>query len=178
VNPASRRRGRRSTDERGLTLVELMVSATILLLAMGVMGPMLSSMIAHTNRIQNEADALDGARLALRQLGNDVLGAGCVAAPAEGATAAALTLVGRDPAGAAVPVVWSVVGGVLTRTVTTAGVPVTQDQVADLVGAPTFSRLADGRVDVRFTVLVDHGRSQRPLGTVIGPQAPEATCPG
>jgi prepilin-type N-terminal cleavage/methylation domain-containing protein len=168
----------RRAGERGFTLVEVMVSATILLLAIGVLGPMLTSMVRNTNRVSNEADALDAARLALRQLGNDVAGAGCVAAPATGATAAQLVLVGRDSAGAPVPITWSVASGVLTRTVTTAGTTVTADQVSDLVGAPSFTRLADGRVDIRFSVLVDQGRATRPLGAIVGAHSPEAACPG
>jgi prepilin-type N-terminal cleavage/methylation domain-containing protein len=168
----------RRRDQRGFTLVEVMVSATILLLAMAVIGPMLTSMVRNTNRVSSEAEALDVARLALRRLGADVQGAGCVAAPASGVSAAQLLLVGRDATGAAVPIVWSVAGGVLTRTVTAAGNAVAVVELDDLVGAPTvFTRLADGRVDVHLTVSIDAGSRQRPLGTIVGARAPEVTCP-
>jgi hypothetical protein len=161
-----------------MTLVEVMVAATMLLLAMGIIGPLLTSMVRNTNSITDQAEALGTARLALNQLEVDVKGAACVVGPPVATVASDLTLLGRDAAGTSVPIVWSVAGGQLTRTVTVAGQPVTVVEVDGVVGPPTvFGRLDDGRVDVALTILMDDGLTRRSLGAAIGARAPEATCP-
>jgi type II secretory pathway component PulJ len=78
----------RATDRRGeagLTLVELLVSLTLMTVLMGIVGPMLVSALTATNRLGRTADAVDDARLVAAQLDRELRSAQCISAPAENA---------------------------------------------------------------------------------------------
>jgi hypothetical protein len=175
TRPQGRARWRR--DERGLSLVELAVAAAVLLTTLAVLGPILSSMVRNTQRITNEARALDDGRRAVRQIERDVRSASCVAGPAPGATATGLTLAGRDGSGAPTPVSYTISGTTLLRTSTVSGVTRSVVLLRDLTGAANgFTRLADGRVTIALTVAVDHGRAARPFGGSAASFAGDSSC--
>jgi hypothetical protein len=155
-----------------------MVAATVLLTALAVLGPTLTSMIRNTNRITNEAGALDDARRALRQIERDVRSSACIAAPAVSTNGTSLVLMSRTGVGGVVPITYAVSGTTLTRAVTVAGVSTPVVVLRDLHTATNrFTRMADGRVTVDLTVAVDHGRADRSVGATLAARSPEATCP-
>jgi prepilin-type N-terminal cleavage/methylation domain-containing protein len=69
--------------EAGMTLVELLVSMTIMTVLMAIVGPMLISATTATNRLERTNDAINDARLVSAQLDRELRSAECISSPAE-----------------------------------------------------------------------------------------------
>ena len=66
-----------------MTLVELLVSMTIMTVLMAIVGPMLISAMTATNRLERTNDAINDARLVSAQLDRELRSAECISSPAE-----------------------------------------------------------------------------------------------
>ena len=81
----------RGRGEAGVTLVELLVSVTVMTVLMGIVGPMLISAMTATNRLEDTSSAVDDARLVAAQLDRELRSAQCISTPAENAEGNVLT---------------------------------------------------------------------------------------
>jgi prepilin-type N-terminal cleavage/methylation domain-containing protein len=70
VNPAQHRR-----DDRGYTLVEVMVATGILVVVLAILAPLLTGTLSGFGRQTDRSGALDQAGIVLQQIEHDVLGA-------------------------------------------------------------------------------------------------------
>ncbi|MPY94524.1 MAG: prepilin-type N-terminal cleavage/methylation domain-containing protein [Acidimicrobiia bacterium] len=73
----------RLRGEDGVTLIELLVSMTVMGLVMALAGPSLLSAIGATNRLQHTQSAIDDAQLVAARLDRELRSALCISNPAE-----------------------------------------------------------------------------------------------
>lgn len=84
-------RGRRLRGEDGVTLVELLVTMTVMTVILVLVGSVLISALNATNRLDNTQAAVDQARLLSARLDRELRSAQCISTPAENASGNVLT---------------------------------------------------------------------------------------
>jgi prepilin-type N-terminal cleavage/methylation domain-containing protein len=76
----------RGRGERGVTLVELVVSMAVMAILLGLAGPTLISALTSTDRLQRTQAAIDAAKLVSARLDRELRSAQCISTPAENAS--------------------------------------------------------------------------------------------
>jgi prepilin-type N-terminal cleavage/methylation domain-containing protein len=73
THPRSPRQARAARAEHGFTLVEILVTSTLMLVVLAIVLPMVSGSLNTLTNTQVRSDATDNAQLALRQVQHDVV---------------------------------------------------------------------------------------------------------
>jgi Tfp pilus assembly protein PilW len=165
-------------NERGVTLVELMVALGLLSAVVTVMGPLMTSSFRAGRVVQNESQALDELRIAVARIDRELRSADCITAPVAGtpgSTLAFRTL--ADPAGP-YSATYSVDGsGRLVRTV---GSSVEYIGKGLVVTSQEFTRTGNpGQRDsiaMTFQVRFEDSNSPRVIATTIAGRNAWASC--
>lgn len=103
--------------EAGLSAVELMLGVALMVAALGVFGPLLTSSFGSTPRLQDESRALDELRVALARIDHELRSAECIDAPGAGEAGSTLTFRTHAGTAGAYDVTYSVSDGHLERRV-------------------------------------------------------------
>lgn len=156
-------------DDRGTTLIEVMI-ATMIMTAIGaIVGPILVSSMRGTGRVESQSLSVDELRIAMASIGRELRSAECVYSPAvpSGATSAAgATLDFRTVANNAVNrVVYTITGPTLTRQANGGAVR----KVAQGLTAGSFEQFSTPRRSVRLDFTIRTGSTGTPdrLATTI-----------
>ena len=167
-------------DERGITLVELVVAMALLALVAPIVGMAMVSSLRTTNQMTASSATLDELRLQVTAISRELRSATCITTPAENATGTVLTFStasnGMDPNDAASKVTYEVVGGELLRTQGTGTASVVS---RGIIGpAAPFRQVTTPRrsVQIDFTVRLLDGKAPQGIGTVVAGRNAWRTC--
>lgn len=170
----------RRGDERGTTVIEMMVTLMVLALVVGIFGPTMTSALTGGNKVEAQSRALDQLRLATIQIGRELRSADCISQPAvpsgQSQSAPGSTLDFTTFANNASPayrVAYTASGGTLTRTTYDANGNATGSRMVAqyLVNSTSaFTQISTPRRSVlmTFNVQVDPQQSPRVVTTTIG----------
>lgn len=104
---------RRTGDEAGFTLVELLVTALVAVITLGIAGGALESMTTASNRATGAATSMGAVSLAVSRLSADLRSTHALTV----ASSTSFTATVNQPDGTTATVVWGITGGDLTRTI-------------------------------------------------------------
>jgi prepilin-type N-terminal cleavage/methylation domain-containing protein len=79
------------SNDRGSTLIELMIALTVMAIGMTIVASTLSLVQQATNRIENTTNAIDNARLLSSSLDRELRSAICITSPGENVSGNTLT---------------------------------------------------------------------------------------
>ena len=167
-------------DERGITLVELIVAMALLAIAAPVVGMAMVSSLRATDQMTASSATLDALRLQVTAISRELRSATCITSPGENTSGTVLTFStasnGMDPNDAASKVTYEVVGGELLRTQGTGTPSVVSDGI---VGpAAPFRQVTTPRrsVQIDFSVRLLDGKAPQEIGTVVAGRNAWRTC--
>lgn len=157
----------RLRGDAGVTLIELLVSMTIMTLVMALAGPTLLSAIGATNRLQHTQSAIDDAQRIAARLDRELRSAVCISSPAENASGNDLVFDRLD----GTTITYAVTSGQVSRQEGLAAAQV----LATRVGATTtaFTQIATPlrTVEVAIPIQSDNGGSFLLQTTIAGRNA-------
>lgn len=107
------RRRRRTGDEAGFTLVELVVTGLVAVIALAIAGGVLTNMTAASNRSTSEATAMSAMARAVDLISADLRSTHALTVT----SSTGFTATVNQSSGSTTTVVWGISGGNLTRTV-------------------------------------------------------------
>jgi len=168
----------RIADERGFSLVEMVVAIGLVTAVIAVMGPLLTSSMESGRVVSNESRALDELRLAVARIDRELRSADCITVPAAGTSGPSLTFrTLEDPAGPYV-VAYAVDGsGRLQRTVDGdtkylgEGLVMTNEEFA----RATNPGQRDS-VQIELNVSLEDGNNPRVVSTVVAGRNAWSQC--
>ena len=167
-------------DERGITLVELIVAMALLAIAALVVGVAMVTSLRTTDQLTASSATLDALRLQVTAISRELRSATCITSPAENTSGTVLTFStasnGMDPNDAASKVTYEVVGGELLRTQGTGTPSVVSDGIVGPV-AP-FRQVTTPRrsVQIDLSVRLLDGKPPQDIGTVVAGRNAWRTC--
>jgi len=167
-------------DERGITLVELIVAMALLAIAAPIVGAAMISSLRATEQLSVSSQVLDELRLQVTAISRELRSATCITSPAGNSTGTKLTFStasnGLDPNAAESAVTYEVVGGELLRT-QGSGDPAIVSR--GIVGpAAPFRQVTTPRrsVHIDFSVALLDGEPPQQIGTVVAGRNAWRTC--
>lgn len=146
---------RRLRGQDGVTLVELLVSMTIMGLVLVLAGPSLLSAMGATNRLQNTQSAIDDAQLVAARLERELRSAVCISSPAQNASGNDLVFDRLD----GTTVTYSVTGGQVSRQEGTSAPQVVATRIGSTTAAFTQVATPLRTVEVAIPMQSDNGGS-------------------
>jgi Tfp pilus assembly protein PilW len=156
-------------NERGTSLVEVMIAMMIMTSIVGIVGPILVSSMRTTGSVEAQSRTIDELRIAMASIGRELRSAECVyspAVPAGASSASGTTLDFRTVANNVVNrVVYTIDGSTLTRQVNAGAL----QKVAQGLTAGSFVQFSTPRRSVRLDFSIRLGTSGAPdrLATTI-----------
>jgi type II secretory pathway pseudopilin PulG len=154
--------------EAGMTLVEVVVAASLTVAVVPIIGPVMISSLRAANKVETESQALDDLRLQLYTVSRELRGATCVAAPAANGASDHTLRFQTNTSGASYWVTYTVgTDGVLTRTRDGRDPQTVATSLTERTA--TFKHVATPRrsIEIRFVVQPDDAKSRRELSTTI-----------
>lgn len=165
---------RRCGDERGITLVELVVAMALLAIAAPIVGAAMVSSLRTTDQLSTSSQVLDELRLQVTAISRELRSATCITGPAENTTGTTLTFTTASN-GQEYDVTYEVAGGELRRTQGSA----TSVVSGGIVGpAAPFRQVTTPRrsVHIDFSVRLLEGVPVQQIGTVVAGRNAWRTC--
>lgn len=166
-------------DERGVTLVELIVAMALLAIAAPIVGMAMVSSLRATDEMAVSSQVLDELRLQVTAISRELRSATCITSPGENTSGTTLTFTtasnGLDPNHVDSRVTYEVVGGELRRTQGSATSVVSRG----IVGPVTpFRQVTTPRrsVHIDFSVRLLDGDPAQQIGTVVAGRNAWRTC--
>ena len=158
----------RARDEGGITVVELVVSSSLLLIVAAVFLPIMASSSRSIRPMQVQSQSIDSLRNALAAIGREMRSAACVTEPAANAGAGNRLRFTTDANNTTYEVTYIAVDGQLLRQVTGES-SVTLLQTGLVNPADAFTHIATPRrtVKVSFHFQPDPKRPVLDLSTVM-----------
>lgn len=141
--------------EDGVTLVELLVSMTIMGFVLVLAGPTLLSALGATNRLQATQSAIDDGQLVVARLERELRSAVCISSPAENASGSELVFDRLDGA----RITYTVTDGEVSRREGTGTPQVLATEVAATTSAFTQVATPLRTVEVAIPMKSDSGGS-------------------
>lgn len=167
-------------DERGITLVELIVAMAILAIAAPIVGTVMVSSLRATDEMSSSSQVLDELRLQVTAISRELRSATCITSPAENSAGTTLTFRtasnGLDANDNGSIVTYEVLGGELRRTQGSGSPSVVSRGIVGPV-AP-FRQVTTPRrsVHIDFSVRLLDGDPAQDIGTVVAGRNAWRTC--
>ncbi|MDQ3384883.1 MAG: type II secretion system GspH family protein [Actinomycetota bacterium] len=167
-------------DQRGFTLLELVVAMALLTIAAPIAGAAMLSSLRATQQLSGSSEVLDELRLQVTAISRELRSAACITSPGENTSGTKLTFSTAsnrlDPNAASSIVTYEVVGGELRRT-QGAGAPAVVSR--GIVGPATpFRQVTTPRrsVQIDFSVKLLEGKPPQHIRTVVAGRNAWRTC--
>lgn len=156
-------------SQAGVSLVEMVVALTLFGSVTAVFGPVLTSSMESTNRVQNESRALDEVRVAMSRIDRELRSAECITTPVAGGSSSTLSFTTAAGSGGSYDVTYSVdAEGHLVRTVTAGsstigeGIVITSEEFRHTTNPGQRSS-----VSINLQVQFETAHSPRDVSTLI-----------
>jgi prepilin-type N-terminal cleavage/methylation domain-containing protein len=168
--------GRSLGDERGMTLVELVVAMSIFAVVTTIFMPMIGDSLRTSSRLEHQSESIDQARTTFQAIARELRSAECITLPAENTTGTTLRFT-TNANNSSYEVTYSASGSTMVRQVT--GNPTSSVVATDLVStSDLFHQISTPRRTVLLTlrVRVDPKETPRLLTTTIAGRNAWRTC--
>ena len=154
-------------EQRGMSLVEVMVSITLMVAIVPIFFPLLRAATRGAGALGAQAQTVDQLRTVVATIGRELRSARCIYEPAPNAAAGSRLRFVTEADNTTYEVTYEITGSELLRQVTGEGVRIAGE---DLVGDPNaFRQVSTPRRSVEIAVRVQSGPDspERAVGTLI-----------
>lgn len=162
-------------DERGITLVELIVAMALLAIAAPLVGAAMISSLRATDQMSSSSQVLDELRLQVTAISRELRSATCITSPGANSTGSVLTFTTSSNGPESI-VTYEVIAGELRRTQDTGTASVVS---RGIVGpAAPFRQVTTPRrsVHIDFSVQLLDGKPPQEISTVVAGRNAWRTC--
>ena len=156
----------RLASERGLSVVEMTISMTLVLTVVSAFGSLLPASMNSAKSLQSASDSVDGLVVSMTSIARELRSAACIYAPAENTSGSTLHFT-SSANNTDYEVSYSIAGGTLTRTLVGAGSAIIATNLVNFTSA--FQQISTPRrtVVLTFREQVDPHASARVFTTTV-----------
>jgi len=167
---------RRWRDERGITVVEMTISMTIMIAVVSAFGSLLPNSMNSANSLETQSQSVDGLVISMTAIARELRSAECIFAPAENTSGSSLHFTSSSN-NTTTDVTYAISGGTLTRTVAGAGSVIEADHLVNTAAA--FRQISTPRrtVVLSFNEQFDTHQQPRSFTTTVAGRNAWRTCP-